>query len=162
MTSRVTPHVGSGRIMVTDGGQHPGEMWAQLIVDEMYSLSPDLDKPQVAAALRMRADMIEKLSPYFDKLMEAERNQLNDDYSRMVAGVDPAPHVDDMLKVVMDAAHGTRWEPMFNDSEIVMMIKQFLALHIATLLHGERSWHADRNADNEHAVAFRAMHHPGA
>ena len=158
--SRVTPDVGAGRIMTTDGGHHPGALWAQVAVDDLCSVGPALDPAHHSAALRMKADMVDLLEPLFEKVMERERDELHDDFSRMVAGVDPAPHVEDMLAEIMKASKGTRWESLFAEAMNVVAIRQLLSQHIATVLLGERSWHADRNPEHELALAFRDMHHP--
>lgn len=162
MVSRLTPSVaGAGRIMITDGGSHPAELWAQMVVDDICQLGPNLDPKQQAAALRMQADMMEALTPLFELLLTQERDALHGDLARIASGVDPAPHLDDCLKAVLGAAAGTRWEPLFSDDENVMKLRQLLGQHIASLMHTERSWHADRNPGHDAAVAFRQLHHPG-
>lgn len=160
MTSRVTPNVGAGRIMTTDGGPHPPELWAQVIVDDIVTLGPNLDPDREPAALRLRADLIEALSPLFKNAIDGERRALAANSAHMLAEHDTDKSAGELVAAIIKAVKGSLWETLFEDQEAREAMKEIAMRHMGTVQHIERSWHADRNPDSKDAAAFRALHHP--
>jgi hypothetical protein len=162
ITTRISPHIPStGRIMVTDGGPHPPEAWAQITAEHIAPLGPNLVGERHRRAVELQFKIAELLEPIYKTAQETERSGLTADTARVAVPVDPEPHLDAAIAAIQAAAKGTEWEGHFSDAEVVKLVRREVGIHIATTQHIEKSWHADRNPTHPAAQAFRATHHPG-
>lgn len=162
MASRVTPHVpGGARIMITDGGAHPPEFWAQVTAEHIAPISPDLTGHRRDAALRLQLEIQKALEPHHHKVQHHEKGKLAADPDHLMTDVDPEPHLEEAMADILAAAKGTEWEGHFAKPEVLAAIRQEVGAHFATAQHIERSWHVDRNPKHKHAQAWRKRHHPG-
>lgn len=159
--STITPQVdGAGRVMITNGGPHPPDFWAQATAEHIAPIAPSMTGARRLAALALQARIQEALTPHHQAVQDTERGKIAADPERLLAPVDPEPHLDAALAAIQAAAAGTEWEAHFRDPAVVETIRREIGIHFATAQHIERSWHADRNPALPAAVAFRAQHHP--
>ena len=163
LSSSISPCVaGAGRVMVTNGGPHPPDFWAQATAEHIAPINPDMTGQRRRLALRLQAAIEDALLPHHTTVQEAERSALSADAAHMLTPLDPEPHLDEAVAAVQAASKGTEWEAHFLDPEVVAEMRQQIGIHFATAQHIERSWEADRDPSHPAAVAFRAQHSVGA
>lgn len=161
LSTWISPQVdGAGRVMITNGGPHPPDFWAQATAEHIAPIAPTMTGSRRLDALALQARIQGALTPHHDAVQQAERAAIAADPNRLMAGYDPEQHVDEALAAVVAASVGTEWEAHFHDPAVVDVIRREIGAHFATAQHIERSWHADRNPTLPAAVAFRAQHHP--
>jgi hypothetical protein len=156
--SMLTPHFeDGGRLMITNGGPHPPDLWAQATAEHIAPLGNDLTGKRRIAAMALQAKIIEVLEPHYTAAQEAERDHLVADEDRLLSEMNPPEHVDAAVRAVCDAAKGTEWEAHFSQPDVIATIHEAMMHHFATAQHIERGWHIDRNPAHPHAATFNAM-----
>lgn len=179
MGSRVSPNVGTGgRIMITDGGPHPPEFWAQVMAEEIMDLAQSgltpwniPDEPQTpvrnadpmrsSQALRLQAGLLEALTPHFDGCITAEREKLQEDMAHLLSELGAPEHAANSVKSVHQTLDGSLWHGHFAAEDAERFLYEYLHRNLRSAQHIERSWHVDRNPEHEHAKAWKAIHHSG-
>lgn len=151
MTSRITPYTPNAvRIMITDGGPHPADFWAQVTAEHIAPIKEDMTGARHAAALRLQAKIAEALEPHHARVQENEKAKCTNDAAHHLLAVEPEVHAgaDANLAIadIVAAAAGTEWEAHFKDAAVQAEIREEVKRHFATAQHIERSWHADRLA----------------
>lgn len=158
--------------MITDGGPHPAEVWAQVTAEHIAPIGPDVTGHRRLAALALQANIATAIEQHHQSVMDVERSKLAADPNHIVAPVDPGAHLDAAVAAVQEAAKGTEWEDHFADPDDgrtkdgkvtnsrLALIRQEIGTHFATVQHIEKSWHADKNPSHPAALAFRAQNHP--
>ena len=117
MSSRITPYApGAARVMITDGGPHPADFWAQVTAEHIAPVADSVTGHRRAAALALQAKIAQALEPHHTKVQELERSNLkaNPDHHKLEP--DPQPHLDDAIATISQAAKGTEWEKHFDFS----------------------------------------------
>jgi hypothetical protein len=162
LTHSLSPYVeGTGRVMITNGGAHPPELWAQATAQHIAPINPKLSGRRYSAALELQLAIAAALEPHHGNVQTIEKGKLTADPAHLLTDLDPEPHLDDVIKVILAIAKGTEWEAHFARADVQAAIRLEVGVHFATSQHIERSWHVDRNPDHPHAAAWRARHHPG-
>jgi len=149
-------------VMITDGGPHPSEKWADQTASQIIDIAATAPESKLMEARAFREKIVEILTPHHAKVQEHERGKLAASIEHMVTPLDPSEHIDEAVDAIIAAAKGLSFEAHFHKPETRAYLVNLIGSHFATAMHIERSWHADRNPDSEHAKAFRAAHHPGA
>jgi hypothetical protein len=158
--TRITPFdPKAGRLMITDGGPHPAEAWAQVTAEHIAPLGPDVTGRRRARGLELQLAIAAALEPHHQTVQDTERGKLIANLDHIANPVDPEPHLDEAMTAIAAAAKGTEWEAHFNDPERLALMRLEVGTHFATAQHIEKSWHADRNPTHPAAKAFRAAHH---
>jgi len=158
----ITPYQkGAGRIMITNGGPHPPESWAQVTAEHIAPIAVGLAGTRYVAAMKLQMAITEALTPHHQAVQHHEREKLAGDPAHVMTDLDPSAHLDVAMQAIIDAAAGTEWEAHFAQPDVQAVIRQELGAHFATAQHIERSWHVDRNPAHPHAAAWRAQHSPG-
>lgn len=158
----------AAQIMVTNGGPHPPESWAEVtsnwIVQDLIPVDPA--HPD-AAKWRLARDELEMklrkalVSHHANTQDYARRKLKQVGHDRLSHEPDAGPHVDDAMAAIVEAAKGTPFEAHFTTDKVAEYCRKTLGQHFRTVDHIERSWHADRNPEIEQAKAFRAAKNTG-
>jgi hypothetical protein len=148
--------------MVTDGGPHPPEMWAEATADQIIDISAQAPESKLQEAREFRTKLVTILTGHHDMVQQHERGKLVErGAAHLTTEIDPSQHVDDPVADVVAASRGYSFEAHFAKPEVQDYLRQTIGNHFATAIHIERSWHADADPEHEASVAFRAAHHPG-
>lgn len=166
-------------ILVTNGGPHSPEDWAYASASMMLeAVKVDPNSPN-RVALEMAKDAVrpkvaEVLSKHHDAVQSTERKKLAaGDHERLMAKLDAAEHTDvekaiadchALVAPILQKAMLFSGGDASNDATTIndhleRLIRQRIEIDLKTSMHIERSGHADRNPNTEHAVAFKAAFH---
>ena len=101
--------------MITDGGPHPAEFWAQITAEHIAPIDKDMTGQRRQAALKLQMAIADALQPHHAKVQDNERSKCSADPAHHTHPVDPVKHgahahADEALKAVEAAAKGTEWE----------------------------------------------------
>lgn len=144
--------------LVTNGGPHPADKWAELttetILDLLVDANPDDDTPQAAAARKakreLRPALFDVLNAHHASVQAAERSanakvkKLDQAASRIAEPHDPEPHKADVMAKVNAVLAKTPWAAHFARSEVQDHLWQIIGQHTVDVMHIERKWHHDR------------------
>lgn len=148
--------------MITNGGPHPADKWAEMTADTILNLiqiAEDSDTPEAAAARKAKRDLrptlFNILYDHHDGVQRHERSgnakvkTLKDAEAHACTvrnPIDCTPHlgaVDD----VISALAATPFAAHFAKPEVAEVIKQIVGQHTADVMHIERRWHHDRHVN---------------
>ena len=152
--------------LITNGGPHPADKWADLTTKtilDLIQIADDADTPEAAVARQAKRELSPVLFKIFMEgcqcVQNEERSALSKEgCKRLHKKLAPHSHADEAMEKVHDALEFTPFGEHFRKPEVEAVIKQIIGQHYANAQHVERSWHADRNPDNADAKAFRARH----
>jgi hypothetical protein len=151
---------GGQRIMATDGGSHPPDVWAQVTAEHIAPVLPDMSGNQRKLALALQLKIADVLEPHHKRVQDDEKGRLTADTAHIMVPPDPEAYLDKAVADVVAAAAGSLWEANFQKPEFQSLIRLEIGTHFATAQHIEKSWHADRNPAHPAAIEFRTQHHP--
>lgn len=149
-------------VMVTDGGPHPPDKWAKVTAQQIFD-DIETNAPQVGLgeARQFRDELEQLLTQHHGNVQDSERALIaRHGDARLSHPLDATPHLPAVAAIVALAARHS-FRDYFARPQTAEYLRHLLSAHFATAMHIERSWHADRNPDSEHARAFRATYHPG-
>jgi hypothetical protein len=143
--------------MVTNGGPHPADKWAEVttntIVDTiLVDGKPDDDSPN-ATAMRLakrnlRNTLFDICLKHHSDVQQIERNDKPltavDAAAKAIAPLDTAPHLDQTMTAANAAFAATPFKDHFAKPEVQAVVKHILGQHTADVMHIERRWHHDR------------------
>lgn len=153
-----------GKIMITNGGVHPSDKWAETTAEQIVDLiqvDPDSDSPAAKAARlakpRLKLDLQEALEPHHDTVQQHERGKIKEHgLERLSHPLTPeAKHIEDALAAILAKTKDTVFAAHFALPETQTVLRHMIGGHFITSADIERSWHADRNSGHEHAQAYR-------
>lgn len=102
LKSSITPHIDKiGRVMVTNGGAHPPEFWAQVTAEQIAPINSGMTGKRLRAAQALQGAIADALEPHHEKV-QAEATEIN-----------PEPYLESVLDDIQNAAKGTEWESHF-------------------------------------------------
>lgn len=152
------------KIMITNGGPHPADKWADVTTDSIISLiqiPDDSVTPEAAQARQVKRDLTAKLFAIFNKHhgdhQKDEIDALNADPERLMAAHDPSDRVEAVMKEVNAVLSATPFAKHFAQDDVQTVIRNTIGQHLVDVAHIERSWHFDRNPDHPAAEAFRTV-----
>lgn len=163
-------------VMVTNGGPHPADKWAEETAGEIMSLvkieddqAGDTDEVKEnkrkarRVKLRLEADLVDALEPHHFDNQKREKDHLHASDERLNQPYDPE---EDLIRAAVDSVvgaakkYGDPWASAFDSDNGRELITTAVKVHFASAMHVERGWHCDhkiRNRDhNEHVLAFDA------
>lgn len=137
-------------IMITNGGPHPPEKWAEQSAEHIADAVQIGDNyAQRDEALQaknvLREKVREALVGQHDRVQKHERGQLTvrgDDH--LSTRLDPIPHVEEALAAVNDAISGSVFANHYAKPDTQQYVRNVLASHFATAMDIERQHHAAR------------------
>jgi len=161
-------------VMTTDGGPHPPEKWALATAMHIVAVfNVDKNSPR-AVELELAKDeakgkIVRIMIAHHTAAQDGERGKIAEHgHDRLLHDCDPGHHcdVESVVAEVMQAVkpllafivmspevelppHQTMWA----------VVKERVENDVRTIMHIERSWHADRNPNTEQARDFRAQFH---
>lgn len=157
-------------VMVTDGGPHPADRWAAETAAEIMSyvkVAESVDTPEARKVRRSRPrlelDIADVLEDHHDANIEHERGQIADHGDERLHH-DCTPHADHVSEAVqgvinMAKRHGEPFTSAFDSENGRAIVEKAIKVHMATAMHIERGWHADRQMAtgqaSEHVRRFK-------
>lgn len=130
------------RVLITDGGPHAPEKWAEVSADQLIKVMPGAAAPAYA----FKAKVIEALTAVYGAAMNGERLELDaDGDGKLGSPLDPGEYVDDGFAAVKAAAEGTPWEAQFATPGVEAVWRREIGTRVMSILDVERAWHATRS-----------------
>jgi hypothetical protein len=141
--------------MITNGGPHPADKWADMTTDtimELIQVADDADTPEAAAARAAKRNLRPVLFAIFnahhecvqaterDALMSIECNAAREHAEQKL---NVTPHLG-VMDEVFAALEATPFAEHFGKPHVREVLRQIVGQHTANAMHIERSWHADQ------------------
>ncbi|MEN6535637.1 MAG: hypothetical protein ABFD89_18380 [Bryobacteraceae bacterium] len=150
-------------IMITNGGDHPSDKWAEVTakniadlvqVDDDKPEDSDADRARKAAARRAKSrfelDLADALSLHHARNQTFEYGKLAAEGDARIAG--PFSTYDKKAEIVAQvAAISDAFADHFAKPEVQTVVGDILDKHFAHVKKNARSWHADKNPKGENA-----------
>ncbi len=130
-------------ILITNGGPHSAETWAETTVSQIMVVAPDSASAAIAEAFRAR--LMALLADEHADVQKRERAALK---SYGVSETDYTERAREVCARVVLSARGSPFEPHFYNPATVEYLDRLLAEHFNTVASIERQWHSDRSAVN--------------
>lgn len=142
-------------VMVTDGGPHPADLWARETAAEIMSyvkVSDSADTPEAKLVRRskprLELDIADVLEDHHDCNIEDERAKIAEHGDERLHH-DCGPHCDHVAGAVAGVVecakdYGEPFASAFDSENGRSIIERAIKVHMATAMHIERGWHADR------------------
>lgn len=144
--------------MITNGGPHPADKYADIAVDTLMDLlvdgNPDSDTPEAAAARQAKRDLrpvlFAILNEHHDRVQKHERGHLPTKIkgvaaadAHVAAPIDVTPHIG-VMDEILAAYAKTPWAAHYAKPEVQEIVKQIVGQSTADAMHIERRYHQDR------------------
>lgn len=144
-------------LMITNGGVHPADKWAELTADTIVDTllvdgTPDDASPAATAARaakrKLRADLFEIFNVHHEGVQHHERGECRkckrpaDAAARAMSNVDVTHHMD-VLDKVNAAVAQTPFAEHFAKGEVQDVVRAIIGQHTANVMHIERRQHHD-------------------
>lgn len=146
--STITPHIpGVGRIMITNHGTHPPELYAQMLSEQLVSVGNAVVGKRRQTALAMQAKIADAMEVHHKSIRDDEHAALQARVDHHETEAHPDHNADRAqaaMADVVEAAKGTEWEMQFADPVFQEQAHAEIARHFATHQHVERSHHRDQ------------------
>ncbi len=133
--------------MVTNGGPHPPEKWADVTaraIGDLIVIEPSAPTQAVIDKREFEAALFKLLVDLHKQLQHTARWRLGE-----TGHVEHGPLVQDRASEaanqVVALAGSTRFAAHFAKPEVLTFLHNVIGQHFADSVHIERSWHADRN-----------------
>lgn len=144
------------RPMITNGGSHPPDKWADVTTDtivDLIQVEDDSNSPEAAAARQAKRGLRDTLFDIFNTSFAAVQKVSRDevqkikDTAKAIANaegpIDVTPHM--AVTAKLDAAlAATPFAAHFAKPEVKQVLHQIVGQHIANAIDIERKWHKDR------------------
>lgn len=151
-------------IMVTDGGDHGPDKWANAtawVIAELIADDPK-DAAKTRAKERFRLDVADVLQPHHDRNGRHEQGKLSSlGDERLGHGFSEYDRKADLVAAVSKCAEGKYFESAFAKPENQAVVVSIIDKHFAHVKANARSWHADKNPSGENAKALIAARATG-
>lgn len=142
------------QIMITNGGPHPADKWADVTtaaILDLVRIADDADTPEAAAARQAKRELspvlFKILNDAHSKVQHHERGELaKEGLARCAASLNTADteHAPGVMKQIKAALAATPFADHFAKPEVITIVRRIVGQHIANNMHIERKWHADR------------------
>lgn len=145
------------RPMITNGGPHPADKWADTTTDtilDLIQVQDDAVSDEASAARQAKRDLRPVLFDIFmghhDGVQRQERSQLSAIKTSDAAQAHVAkpltlhPDVTAALEEVNAALKVTPFAAHFAQGQVQQVLTQIIGNHTADVQHIERRWHVDR------------------
>jgi hypothetical protein len=158
-------------VMITNGGPHSADKWAATTASQLMDSVFSAEAQQTIGAKTFELELLKILSPHHDKVHKHERDKIEEHgMDRLAHPIDPREHCAEVVSAIAEAAKqigkmdvpdgngGTKTVDLgahFAQPEVQEKLAGLIGSHFATSMDIERSWHADRNANDPVAQAYR-------
>lgn len=133
------------RILITDGGTHPPEKWAEVIADDLIEIAPTASAEMVQAGQQLRYALISELIPAIADAQDAEKN------GRHGKSCHCDPHVTAMNKAINKVANLSRFKDHFKRDAVQERIRLVCGIHSATMMKEEAEHKKAKNIERGQA-----------
>jgi len=142
------------RAMITNGGPHPADRWAEVTTDAILGLiqvADDSDTSEATMARQAKRDLRPVLFGIFNEhhygVQQHERGTLaKESKSTLAKTLNVAQHMT-ITQEVDAALAATPFAAHFAKPEVATVVHNIIGQHTADVMHIERRWHADRLAE---------------
>lgn len=139
------------QIMITNGGPHPADKWAEVTTQSVLDLIEIADNsatPEAFAARKAKRDLQPVLFDLFmdgcDCAQQAERTAIEEaGHCRSNEAIDPCEHLDEIMTNFSAAMAGTPFAEHFAKPEVLDVVRRMVGKNVATAIHIERCCAAD-------------------
>lgn len=143
-------------VLITNGGPHSADKWADITVDQIVQVSPTASAEMRMEANVLRVNLKAVVSQLHASVMSGERTLLDaDGDGRLGSPLDPTELREDAVAAVVNAAKDTAWAEHFAKPDVQEYLGRLLMQHFCSIMDIERSWHADRHPDSDAAKAYK-------
>ena len=140
------------QIMVTNGGAHPADKWAEMTTETLLALiqvqedSVSDEATQARTAKRdLRTVLFNILNKHHGNVQKGERSQCKADAKRAASRrFDPGQHHANAAAEVDGAFAMTPFAEHFAKPEVREIVHRIIAQHFINSMDIERKYHADR------------------
>jgi hypothetical protein len=142
--------------MITNGGPHPADKWADTTTDTILGLiqvAEDSVSPEAAVARQAKRDLRVLLFDIFnghhdgvqksEQAANAKVKKIDHARDRIEEPHDPTPHMSVMDQVNALLARSP-FAAHFAKPEVQDVVRQIIGQHTVDVMHIERRWHHDR------------------
>lgn len=154
-------------ILKTDGGAHTPQEWARATAAHIIQIAEQVPDAKLNEAKEFERRIIELLTSHHADVQEAEREHLaRNAVARFAAPLTSKyiPLDDEQIHLpirkILSLAEGKSFASHFEQDHIGDALRDMLRRDFASIMHIERSWHADLNPDFLPGQEFLALHHP--
>lgn len=145
------------KIMITNGGPHPAEAWAELTAGEIIQIAEDNSSDMAKAGRRLELKIIDVLEGFYVNVQAAEEAHLDaDGDGRLESPLDGKEHdPTEVVSGIAAAAAGTPFASHFARPDVAQRIRDVVAHHAGLAMDVSRSWYAD-GTDSAKAQVWKA------
>lgn len=142
------------RPMITNGGPHPADKWADVTTDtilDLIQINEDSVSAEAAAARAAKRDLrislFDLLNDHHSAVQTHEHGlksavkTVNAAEDHVAATLDPMPHVGPTLGKVKDMLAATPFAAHFAQPHVQDVLQNIIGQHTADVMHIERRWH---------------------
>lgn len=150
------------RPMITNGGPHPADKWADVMTDAILDLIQVADDSQTEQAIEarqakrdLRPVLFDIFNGHCDGVQRMEQSSLAsikkhaEAHAHAHSQLEQHPHVASALEEVCSALAATPFASHFAKPEVKAILERIIGQHSANVQHIERRYHADRLAKKE-------------
>lgn len=143
--------------MVTNGGPHPADKWADLTTEtilDYIQIAEDSVTPEATAARAAKRDLRPKLFAIFndhhdgvqkkEQAANAKVKKVDHAQARVEELHDPSPHLPSVFDQVQQTLAATPFAAHFAKPEVWQVIITAIGQHTVDVMNIERRWHKDR------------------
>lgn len=147
------------KIMITDGGVHPADKWAEVTTDailDLIQIREDSQSRQAGIARRdkiaLKPLLFDVLNDQHDRVQKHERGvcgkhaKLADAHKHAESQIDPLPHVPTALEAVNAVLSKSVFANHFAKPDTQATVQNIIGQHFADSMNIERRTHKDRLA----------------
>jgi hypothetical protein len=146
------------KILITNGGQHPTDKWAEATAEaitDLIEIRDGSESKQAAIARRVKLEIAPKLfdifMDYHQALMDAEKAALTKKNSERALlcklhGFDPSDALEAPLAKVNAILADTPFKSHFAQEHVQTVLRNIIGQHSADVMHHEHRYHADQQA----------------
>lgn len=150
------------RPMITNGGPHPSDKWADVTTDtilDLIQINEDSVSPEATAARAAKRGLRISLFDLFndhhgavqahEQGLKAAVKTVDDAEDHVAATLDPMQHVEPTLARVNTLLAASPFAAHFAKPEVQAVLQNIIGHHTADVMHIERRWHSDSLNSNK-------------
>lgn len=136
--------------LITNGGPHPADKWAEIMVNDIMSLiqiDDNSDTDEAAAARKAKRDLSPKLFDLFEaagRRVQSNERAACKNKARLSAKLDSEPHTPKIVADFDALMAGTPFSDHFAQTSVRDHIRNVFRQRFASMMHVERCWAASK------------------
>lgn len=146
-------------VMITNGGDHPAEKWANVTAEIIAMLISDdpTDAIKTRAKDRFRLDVADLLQPHHERNATFEKGKLDSlGDARLTRDYSQYDKKAEVVDAIVKAAAGTPFADAFAKESSKEILGGIIDKHFAHVKANARGWHADKHPHGKNAKALVA------